>query len=240
MRKGHPIRMQKDTEGTGLTLLVHPEKYDHMTRTFSAGKSLQMSLHPEEIAGSGLGAGSKFKSGIAGIKTVAELVPLSTRRAMTASLNKKIEGGGSKFKSGIAGIKTVAELVPLSTRRAMTASLNKKIEGGSLEEELNEITGQKMGALRRANVDNFRANEMHSAMAAKAADARVQHPMGYGVRTHRHKLHEVSSVGVHGNLLGGHLPAALQSQPYSENFQWGSRLPVAYQHNYKVGGGLFA
>ena len=62
---------------------------------------------------------------------------------------------------------------------------------------------------------------------------------GGAVRKQRPRR-EMSSIGIHGNLLGAHLPPALVSQPYSANFQFGSRLPPAYQKFAKSGQGLYA
>jgi len=60
---------------------------------------------------------------------------------------------------------------------------------------------------------------------------------GRGIRNIK-KARERASVGIHGNLLGHGLPPALQSQPYSANFQMASRLPPAYANQIK-GSGLY-
>ncbi len=61
---------------------------------------------------------------------------------------------------------------------------------------------------------------------------------GSGIR--RKTTKEASSVGIHGNLLGMGLPPALQSQPYSANFQMASRLPPAFSSIHHSGKGLYA
>ena len=61
-----------------------------------------------------------------------------------------------------------------------------------------------------------------------------------GLRSRMSGMKEKSSIGIHGNLLGHGLPPALQSQPYSSNFQMASRLPPAFQTLIKQGGGLYA
>ena len=128
--------------------------------------------------------------------------------------------------------------------------------GGSFDlARLGAMTGQKLGALRHANMGTALANREQGRLAQVMATARGQqgnglyaqagaHPMGRGIRTRRHNLHEMSSVGAMGNLLGGSIPPALQSQANSQNFQFGVRLPVAYQsavHSGSgLGGGLYA
>lgn len=49
MRKGRKVRVKQVAEGEGCCVLVHPEKYNIMTRTFSKGKGIEMLLSPEEI-----------------------------------------------------------------------------------------------------------------------------------------------------------------------------------------------
>lgn len=46
LRNGHPVRVK---QGRGFNLLVHPERYDIITHTFSRGKALEIALSPEEI-----------------------------------------------------------------------------------------------------------------------------------------------------------------------------------------------
>ena len=47
-------------------------------------------------------------------------------------------------------------------------------------------------------------------------------------RRHRRRQ-EKGSIGIQGNLLGAVSPPALQSQPYSSNFQFNNTLPPAFQ-----------
>lgn len=60
-----------------------------------------------------------------------------------------------------------------------------------------------------------------------------------GIRSRMKGAKESASIGIHGNLLGHGLPPALQSQPYSSNFQMASRLPPAFQPIIKQGAGLY-
>lgn len=49
IRNGHKVRIRPDMEGEGVCLIVKPETYDIVTRTFSRNKGLDISLDPEEI-----------------------------------------------------------------------------------------------------------------------------------------------------------------------------------------------
>lgn len=50
IRNGHKVRVKApEMEGEGVSLIVKPETYDIVTRTFSRKKGLDISLDPEEI-----------------------------------------------------------------------------------------------------------------------------------------------------------------------------------------------
>ena len=61
-------------------------------------------------------------------------------------------------------------------------------------------------------------------------------PHAFGGRLSQRR--EVSSVQGLGTIIGGYMPPALQSQPYSANFQFSHTLPPAYQR-FSKGGGLY-
>jgi hypothetical protein len=157
---------------------------------------------------------------------------------------------------------------------------------------LNAYTGQKMGALDRANMGQYEANMGLSQLEALVAQKRSQlgaphfdysggksmsqyadavRPTGMGLyaggrgrglyggsviseatdwtkmigrgaivhpRMGRHRR-EMGSIGIQGNLLGAAEPAALRSQAYSANFQFGHTLPPAYQKFAHSGSGLY-
>ena len=49
IRNGHIVRVKKPMEGKGVCLVVDPSKYQLITRAFSRGKGVEVSLSPEEI-----------------------------------------------------------------------------------------------------------------------------------------------------------------------------------------------
>lgn len=128
---------------------------------------------------------------------------------------------------------------------------------------LNELTGQKSGVLDQANMGTYLANaslaDLEAAVVAKrkalvpkldySGSSQVLSPYTdavpsgqglyagarRGVGRGLHRRREMASVGIHGNLLGHGLPPALQSQPFSANFQFASRLPPAYAAIQKSG-----
>jgi len=49
LRKGRKIRAKHSIDGTGCDVMVHPDKYDIISRTFKKGKGTELLLTPEEI-----------------------------------------------------------------------------------------------------------------------------------------------------------------------------------------------
>jgi hypothetical protein len=49
LRNGHRVRIRPAVEGKGICMVVNPDNYDLITRTFSRNKGLEISLSPEEL-----------------------------------------------------------------------------------------------------------------------------------------------------------------------------------------------
>lgn len=49
LRRGHKVRISKEMEGEGFNLIVHPERYSIVSKTFNKGKGAEIALSPEEI-----------------------------------------------------------------------------------------------------------------------------------------------------------------------------------------------
>jgi hypothetical protein len=125
--------------------------------------------------------------------------------------------------------------------------------------KINDLTGQKLGALAKSNLVQSGARMLRSNMERAFTQGLHSIPTGHGLYAsglyaspsggeglhprhhlahHHRKMIERSSIGASGNLLG--MPPALMSQPYSANFQFASRLPPAYANMIKNGGsGLY-
>lgn len=68
LRNGHRVRVKPAMEGKGICVVVNPENYDLITRTFSRNKGLEISLSPEEILANQSVAGEMEGKGIFGKK----------------------------------------------------------------------------------------------------------------------------------------------------------------------------
>lgn len=49
LRNGHPVRCSPAMEGAGVELLIHPERFDAVSRVFRQGKGTTIALSPEEL-----------------------------------------------------------------------------------------------------------------------------------------------------------------------------------------------
>ena len=113
---------------------------------------------------------------------------------------------------------------------------------------LNEYTGENNGKLERANMGTYLANVANAQLQglsggrglfaepaggqglfAEPAGGQGLYAQPMRARGMRRPRREMSSIGIHGNLLGHGLPPALIPQPLSANFQWGSTLPPEFQ-----------
>lgn len=69
MRNGHKVRVKKpEVEGEGVCVMVNPENYSLVNRTFSRNKGLELTLSPTEIAANKEAAATMEGKGIFGKK----------------------------------------------------------------------------------------------------------------------------------------------------------------------------
>ena len=329
LKKGHKCRICPAMEGKGMELIIHPERYNSVTKSFSKGRGVHYQMSPEEIAHNhGKGIFDSIKKGAKAIgkagKQVAKiaepvakplakaLIPVAKKEA-----NKLIDLGvknsgtlGASALSAAAVASGNPELVPVANvvGRAGGKALGKQagkmakkqvntfdpygqfkakeprsraVQSADLQ-LLNDYTGSNMGHIENANMGSAEANlslaQLEDMIARKRSSMGLvaqnlydfrggvalapytdavppsYSMLGQGlyaggsglyagvrggaIRTQRPRR-EMSSIGIHGNLLGSHMPPALRSQPFSANFQFGSRLPPAYARFAQSGQGLY-
>lgn len=66
LRNGRKVRIRPAVEGKGICLMVSPEKYDIISRTFSRNKGMDIALTPEEIVANQSASGEMEGRGIFG------------------------------------------------------------------------------------------------------------------------------------------------------------------------------
>ena len=268
--KGHKVRVKGAMDGEGVCLIVHPDRYDTMTRTFNRGKGMEMALTPEELqanveaiphmGGSGIYDNVKsflkkhpglihmgkplLKTGIAGALGAAgtalsvaqpELIPLIAPgvAGMIAGAHSYLDK--PMHQSNVGGSKAPS-----------ASSLLGQVAQNHLYEQMNNHLGTQYGALGAANLGNAVAHKERASMAP-VGQSHASSVTGFGLyggsglyAGKRGGMigREIGSVGRGGSLISHSVPPALQSQPFSANFQFQHTLPPAYQ-KFSKGSGLY-
>jgi hypothetical protein len=219
LRKGHRVRVKK---GTGFELLVHPQTYNIVSRSFNKGKGSQIQLSEAEI---------EANRGIdKAISPEAHKIP----QLNSTTAPKALQPSGPA-------------LIPSpQLPTAPTGPVTGTGVHHQLYNELNHHLGTNYGYLARAGMDNL-MNSNHSAVMAKhGIDARYAQSPSIGSmnniggppsRLIGGSIPEKGSIGRKGGLLHAFTPPALISQPFSANFQFQHFLPPQYQH-FNAGGAL--
>jgi hypothetical protein len=233
LRKGHPVRLAK---GEGLILVVHPDRYDLMSKTFLRGKARTVSLTPEELM-----ANQKVSPEAHQEQQAVE----ENKDPASFMANKATKLAESKTSSDIvgSGLKEPKSRTPVSNAGGTRGGLPIRTLIGAKDVakhlgKLGNDVGENYSGRLEAALGSANANHMTSAMTGMSIEAaRSNHltAKGEGLYAGRGVFYgrgrEKSSVGVGGNLLARTqvLPPALQSQPYAANFQFQFTLPPNYQ-----------
>ena len=227
LRNGHSVRLKK---GKGLILVVHPERYDLMSRTFQRGKAKEVALTAEELMA------NRQVSPEAHAELAAKMETESPPIAKKGDLDHpEVIGAG---------------LDPAPRSRVSNAGGPRSIPARSLVgmkqlsshlAELGRLDGTDYGSRIKAGLGNVLQNQLTAEMNEMGIEGRrgnilQQDILGEGIRVRRK---EKGSVAVGGNLLSNGtrvLPPALQSQPYGANFQFQHTLPPAYAKVWRQNG----
>jgi hypothetical protein len=249
LRNGHPVRLKK---GEGLILVVHPGRYDLMSKTFLRGKARTVELSPEELMANMKIAPEAHQEQQAitenkspkefKIDKTVTLKPPNTGLATGAGIitdpSKISERSKTVWVSNAGGPKGL----PIRTM-AGTKEIIQHL--GKIGDQVGQnYTGRTEAALGSASQIALTAEMGRMGIETARQNHLLPRKMdieGEGLFAGRsvmfgrgHK--EVSSVCVGGNLLGNTkiLPPALQSQPYGANWQLQFTLPPSF-HRFNGG-----
>lgn len=268
LRNGHKVRLQPPTmEGEGCNLIVHPENYKLLSRSFSKNKGVQIQLTPEEVVsnkeaapameGTGI-FGKKFDRGVKkviGKKAAKELyselgnyLPVAQ-----AGLIGALSAGGTALgvvqpelipfiAPGVAALSTMGSNYlanPSKYQGGKSSSLAKEYAKDVALQQLNSQLGTNMGNLSSAGIQKAIADKASSELISRSIQSRQQtDPFGGSGLYASYPRRTGGAVGLNGGFVK-HLPPAMQSQPLSANFQFQNTLPPAYQKFAKSGSGLY-
>lgn len=251
LRNGHPVRVKK---GEGLILLVHPDRFDLMSKTFQRGKTRTIALSPEEILANMRISPEQHSEDIAEniVKDPYESidvggVKLKKPNAIKASDNPEPRNSRGDVKIiGMEG-KGLANEPP--SRTPMTNAggsrgYDVRTLGGFKDvskhlEMLGRVSGQSYNDRINAGLGNLLQDYENGILSEMEFTIGRDNQIvsnntairGNGLYAGRSVMfgrgqREVSSIGVGGNILANHrvLPPALQSQPDKAYFIQKSNL----------------
>jgi hypothetical protein len=276
LRNGHKVRVKPPMEGEGVCLIVNPQNYQLLSRTFSRNKGAEIALSPEELVvnkeasaemeGNGI-FGKKFDRGVRkliGKKAQRELygvardfLPLA-QAGLTAGLTTGATALGAVqpelipfLPAGVAGLSALGSdylANPSKYQGGKSSSLAKEYAKDLALQKLNAQLGTNMGDLSRASVNKAVADKASAELAKMSIEARQQqvpltraqqlYGSGLGLGLYASSMRRSGgAVGLNSGFVR-QLPPALQSQPFSANFQFQTHLPPAYQ-KFSQGSGLY-
>ncbi len=103
LRNGHKVRVKPpDIEGNGICLIVHPENYNIISKSFSKNKGAEIALKPEELAINKEAAPTMEGQGIFGKKYVGKGIlgkqfDRAVKKAVGKKATKQIYGVARQF-----------------------------------------------------------------------------------------------------------------------------------------------
>lgn len=272
LRNGHKVRVRPpEMEGEGVCVVVNPENYSIISRTFSKNKGAEIMLSPEEIVANKEASSSMEGKGIFGKHFDRGLKKLIGKKAVRAiygeaekylplaqaGLTAGLTAAGTALgvaqpellpwiAPGVAGLSQLGSdylANPSKYQRSPLSSLAKEYAKNKALEQLNQQLGTNMGNLSSAAISKAAADKMTAELNKMTIDARQQQPMTRGQLLYGNGLYagvpsrSGGAVGINSGFVN-RLPPALQSQPFSANFQFQHTLPPAYQ-KFSKGNGLY-
>jgi hypothetical protein len=262
LRNGHKVRLQPPMKGEGCNLIVNPENYNLVSRSFLKSKGVQVQLTPEEIMINKEAAPEMEGTGIFGKKAAKELyselgnyLPVAQ-----AGLIGALSAGGTALgvvqpelipfiAPGVAALSTMGSNYlanPSKYQGGKSSSLAKEYAKDMALQQLNAQTGLNMGNLSAAALQkaaNDKAMEQISNLQMQSRRdvipvSSMERPAYYGNGLYAGASRMTGgAVGLNAGMLDK-LSPALRPQPLSANFQFQVTLPPAYQKFAKSGGGL--
>lgn len=255
LRNGHRVRIMK---GEGVNLIVHPSKYNHITKAFGSGKGATVQLSPEELAANmGVEGGSIFgkkadrwAKKTLGKKAVKEIH--SVAKAFQPLVNEGIDALG--MVASTYGVPPEAISAVSGAAKGYidkpSAYRGKKAGAAFGKDALKGVVMDKAGAyLKETNPELYSQAKaiQQDYKAIKAAQKQISqdeqdrinqqlfNERGYGLYagTGGSGLYAGRGYGIMGrgaimSVGNSHLPPALQSQNTSANFHFSTQLPPQF------------
>jgi len=165
LRNGHKVRISPAIEGEGCNLIIHPDRYNTVSRTFNKGKGMEIQLTPEEIVVNQEQAPAMEGTGIFGRKfddLVRDTIGSRAKDVIYEGADKYIK---PTIKAGISKLATYApELASSALSGLATASGNPEfaIPAGMLGYQLGSKYGDMGSMLAQDYLDRPSAYQNRS------------------------------------------------------------------------------
>jgi hypothetical protein len=265
LRNGHKVRI---TSGEGC-LVIHPDRYDSIEKTFRRGKGLNLQLSPEEImmnkaemAGEGI-FGPGFDKFLKKVGIKKEVYALGDK--LKGPLKKTIRAFAEKAPAalGTAGAALATyvgqpQLAPLAMKAGQELGKKarnyskKHIEGYIDDPTAYQKNPKKFMDLKGVGMsgcgakrDMRRAAVTKAVMDANDAGLMMGSQYGDGLYASGGGLYASSSRGRGLSIVGGRTMMgcghpAMESQPLATNFHQQFQVPPQFQKFHRQGAGLYA
>lgn len=190
LRNGHKVRVKPPMEGEGICLIVDPQNYSQISRTFSRNKGTEIQLTPSEIAqnkevapemeGQGI-FGKKFDKALkkAGIKDLAYAIGDQAKPYVKAGLTAGLASGATALGTvqpelipflpgAVAGASYLASDYmdrPGYYQGRKSTTMAKEYAKNQALNKLNEQLGTNMGNISSNSIQQALANKAQAELA---------------------------------------------------------------------------
>jgi hypothetical protein len=226
LRKGRPVRVKR---GTGFNLIVHPETYKRVARTYDKDKGFQLSLSPQELeANEAIKVSPEFHTQLKETTPVVGTGIFSKTGLKAPKARTITEEIGQAVKDTKLG-KTLNQNLNYLGRAGIANAIDDGLNSNIIKDQINAriklparnmSSGPKEGPMDYVEYLKNPEDTMYKLSSMI---------MGHGLHNR-----ETGSIGLKGSMIHPYLPQAMQSQPYGINFQMQHFLSPQY-HKYNSG-----
>jgi len=196
LRNGHNVRVKRAMEGQGICMIVNPSKYDIITRAFSRGKGVEVSLSPEEIM-TNLNASPQMEGrGVFGKKvdkfvekkigTKAKDKLYTASKALKPVISKGIDLAaayapelGASALSGLALMAGQPELVPIASQIGSKLGAKAGQKGSVLAKDYLNNPGEYQDKVNKRGSSKMKPTPMVSSNMVEELNDSQGTNMGY-------------------------------------------------------------
>ena len=156
LRNGHKVRISPAMEGEGFNLIIHPDRYNVISKTFNKGKGMEIQLSPEEIM-----VNQQYAPHLEGTGIFGSKFDRFVERTIGKKAKDTIYKGADMLKAPIKqGIDKIAQYAPELGASALSglaiASGQPELVpfAGALGHKLGSLAGNKGSTIAKDYLDH--------------------------------------------------------------------------------------